>query len=185
MCILSIQFDETGVNMDTLILYKLIILYMLDRVNDYPLTNSQITSFLQDHGYTGLFNIHESLSELIDKGFITVNTVRDIQHYTITDSGEEALYYFENRISKSIKQEILEFFEQEKIKLKNENETYADYYGNESGDYTVECYIKDRRETLVDLKMTVPTKNLALSICDKWPEKSKAFYEYMISELWN
>ncbi len=170
--------------MDALFLYKLIILYMLDRVNEYTLTNTQITSFLMDHGYTNLFNIHESLSELIDKGFVSVNTIRDMHHYTITDSGEEALYYFENTISKPIKQEILEYFQQEKINLKNENEVYADYYGNETGDFTVECFIKDRHETLVDLKMTVPSRSMALSICDRWRDKSKAFYEYMIQELW-
>ena len=36
-------------------LYKLIILYMLDRV-DFPLTNSQISSFLLDRGYTNFQN---------------------------------------------------------------------------------------------------------------------------------
>ena len=32
-------------------LYKLIILYMLDKV-DFPLTNSQISEFVLDKGYT-------------------------------------------------------------------------------------------------------------------------------------
>ena len=73
-----------------LMLYKLIILYMLDRIDEYTLTNSQITSFILDKGYTNLFNIHESISELIDKGFISVSTIRNTQHYQITNLGEEA-----------------------------------------------------------------------------------------------
>ena len=89
-----------------LMLYKLIILYMLDRIDEYTLTNAQITSFILDKGYTTLFNIHESLSELIDKNFISVTTIRKTQHYKITNLGEEALLYFENRISNNIKQEI-------------------------------------------------------------------------------
>ena len=35
-------------------LYKLIILYMLNKV-DFPLTNSQISEFILDEGYTTYF----------------------------------------------------------------------------------------------------------------------------------
>ena len=73
--------------MDALFLYKLIILYMLDRIDEYTLTNTQITSFILDHNYTTIFNIHESLSEMISSGFISVNTIRDTQHYKITNLG--------------------------------------------------------------------------------------------------
>ena len=36
-------------------LYKLIILYMLNKV-DFPLTNSQISEFILDEGYTTYLN---------------------------------------------------------------------------------------------------------------------------------
>ena len=167
-----------------LMLYKLIILYMLDRTDEYTITNSQITDFIMDKGYTGLFNIHESISELIDKEFISVTTIRNTQHYRITNLGEEALLYFENRLSNSIKQEILDYFKAEKINLKNESEIYADYYYNENQEYTVECVIKERRDTLIDLKLNVTSKTLARSICDNWRAKSTDVYQYLINELW-
>ena len=97
-----------------LMLYKLIILYMLDRTDEYTITNAQITNFILDRNYTTTFNIHESLSELIDKNFISVSTIRNTKHYQITNQGEEALSYFENRISNTIKQEIREYFKKEK-----------------------------------------------------------------------
>jgi len=165
-------------------LYKLIILYMLDRIDEYTLTNSRISSFILDKGYTNLFNIHESLSELINEGFISVSTIRDTKHYKITNLGEEALLYFENRLSNSIKQEILDYFKAEKINLKNESEIYADYYYNENQEYTVECVIKERRDTLIDLKLNVTSKTLARSICDNWRAKSTDVYQYLINELW-
>ena len=37
-------------------LYKLIILYMLNKV-DFPLTNSQISEFILDEGYTTYFKL--------------------------------------------------------------------------------------------------------------------------------
>ena len=42
-------------------LYKLIILYMLDKV-DFPLTNAQISGFILDKGYTTYFKLQQALS---------------------------------------------------------------------------------------------------------------------------
>lgn len=168
--------------MEGLFLYKLIILYMLDRT-EYTLTNSQLCNFIIDKGYTTTFNIHEAISELIDSGFISKSTIRDTTHYQITSLGEEALSYFENRLPYAIKQDILDFFSQEKLNLKNESEIYADYYFNDNREYTVECVIKERNETLIDLKMSVPTKSQAVSICDNWREKSAEVYSYLINHL--
>ena len=50
-------------------LYKLIILYMLNEV-DFPLTNSQISEFILDEGYTTYFKLQQALSELLESGFI-------------------------------------------------------------------------------------------------------------------
>ena len=46
---------------DTLSLYKLIILKMLEQV-EYPLTNSQITEFILDKEYTNYFTVQQALS---------------------------------------------------------------------------------------------------------------------------
>lgn len=170
--------------MEALLLYKLIILFMLDRT-DYTMTNSLISDFVVGKGYTNLFNLHETLSELIDNDFISTDTIRDTIHYKITNSGEEALSYFENRLPYAIKQDILEYLSAERINVKNESEIYADYAYNESNWYTVQCVIKDRRETLIDLKFDVPTKSQAETICNNWRGKSSEIYEYMINQLWS
>lgn len=48
-----------------LTLYKLIVLYMLDRV-DFPLSTSQISEFVLDKGYTTYFKLQQALSELME-----------------------------------------------------------------------------------------------------------------------
>lgn len=170
--------------MEGLLLYKLIILFMLDRT-DYTMTNSMISDFIVGKEYTNVFNLHESLSELIDSDFISTDTIRDTIHYKITNSGEEALSYFENRLPYAIKQDILEYLKAEKINVKNESEIYADYYYNDANWYTVKCIIKDRRETLIDLKFDVPAKSQAECICNNWRAKSSSIYEYLINQLWS
>ena len=50
-------------------LYKLIILYMLSRI-DFPLTNSQISEFVLEQGYTNYFKLHQILGELVEDRLI-------------------------------------------------------------------------------------------------------------------
>lgn len=169
--------------MEGLLLYKLIILFMLDRT-DYTMTNTLISNFIIEKGYTNMFNLLEALSELIDNNFISTDTIRDTIHYKITDSGEEALSYFENRLPYAIKQDILDYLKSEKINVKNESEIYADYYYNDMNWYTVQCIIKDRKEVLMDLKFDVPTKSQAETICNNWRSKSSSIYEYLVNQLW-
>lgn len=169
--------------MDNLFLYKIMILYMLDRIDSYTLTNTDVLDFIVSKGYTNAFNVHESLSELLDKGFISVNMIRNTAHYQITSEGEEALFYFENRIPNTIKQEILEYFKSIKKQLKNESEIYADYKINESGEYTVMCIIKERKDTILDLEMVVPTKEMAVQMCDNWRSKSAKIYSGITASL--
>lgn len=166
-----------------LVLYKLIILYMLDRV-DFPLTNAQLSQFIIDRGYTNFFNLQESLHQLIDDGFISSTMIRNTSHYQSTPEGREALAFFENKLSEGIKQDILTFFNEEKINMKNEMELQADYYPTSRGEYTVVCTINDRSDTVLELKMNVPSKNQAIAICDAWPEKSTSTYQYLLKNLW-
>ena len=44
---------------DTLMLYKLMVLYMLNKV-DFPLTNSQVSEFILDKGYTNYFRLPQA-----------------------------------------------------------------------------------------------------------------------------
>ena len=169
--------------MEALLLYKLIILFMLDRTDD-AMTNTIISDFVVGKGYTTLFNLHETLSELIDNHFISTDMIRDTIHYKITDPGEEALSYLENHLSYEIKQDILEYLKASKISVKEESEIFADYYNNDNNWYTVQCVIKDRKETLMDLKFDVPSKSQAETICNNWRSKSSGIYEYLINQLW-
>ena len=90
---------------DPLTLYKLIVLYMLDRVT-FPLTKAQISDFIQEKEYTNFFTLQQVISELIDSGLITARSVRNRTHLVITDEGRETLHFFENRISDAIRQDI-------------------------------------------------------------------------------
>ena len=83
---------------DTFTLYKLIILYMLDKVS-FPLSNAQLSEFILEKEYTDYFTVQTALSELNETGFLRMSTVRNTSLYHITEEGRKTLSYFQNRIS--------------------------------------------------------------------------------------
>ena len=76
---------------ETYTLYKLIVLYMLDKV-DFPLTTSQISEFILDKGYTSYFRLQETLSELTDSGLLKVETTHNRTLYHLTENGAETIH---------------------------------------------------------------------------------------------
>ena len=93
---------------EPLTLYKLIILYMLEKV-DFPLTNAQISGFVLDKGYTNYFHLQQAISELIDSNLIEAKTIRNSSYFQITEQGEQTLSYFGDQISDGIKADISAF----------------------------------------------------------------------------
>jgi len=156
---------------------------MLDRSDIYTLTGKQINDFIISKGYTNAFNVLESISELLDKDYISSTSVRNTTHYKITNTGEEALYYFENRLPNTIKQDILEFFKAEKIHLRNESQIYSDYYQNETGEYTVVFNIMERNYNVLKIELNVPLKSMAEEMSKNWSSKSTDIYSYIINTL--
>ena len=102
---------------ETMTLYKLIILYMLDKV-DFPLTNAQISEFILDKGYTNYFKLQQALSELADAELIREETTHSRTLYHLTGDGAQSIQYFRNKISRPIQEDIDNFLRDKKYELK-------------------------------------------------------------------
>ena len=167
---------------ETYTLYRLIVLYMLDKV-DFPLTNTQITNFILEKDYTSYFTIQQTFSELLDSELITAESTHNNTLYRITDAGKQALDFFGNKISLGIKSDIAEYFSDNHYELKNETSIVADYYKTTNGDYAVRCQIKEKERSIVDLTITVPTKEQAQAVCSNWAEESDNVYGLLMDQL--
>lgn len=167
---------------EPLTLYKLIILYMLEKV-DFPLTNAQISGFVLDKGYTNYFHLQQAISELIDSGLIKAKTIRNSSYYQITDRGAQTLSYFEDQISNEIKKDISDFFRENIMQMREELSAVADFYKSDMEGYHVRCRLKKKDFTMVDLTIAVPTKEAASAVCINWKEKSQDIYENLIEFL--
>lgn len=168
---------------ELLTLYKLIILYMLARV-DFSLSRIQINDFLLEREYTTNFlNIQQAIGELIDDGLIVSQSIRNRSYLSITDEGRKMLNFFQNDIHHGIRKDIDRYLKENAFELRNENSVLADYQKSSSGEYEAHLIAKEKGVTLIDLTISVPTEETAAAICDHWMEKNQEIYQYLIGEL--
>ena len=137
---------------------------MLDKVA-FPLTQSQISEFILDKEYTNYLTLQQILSELIENNLVTAHTTLNRTQLTISEEGKDTLGFFEGRIGDAIKKDVLEFFKKNSMELRNEVSVVSNYYKTINGDYEAVLCAKDRDTTLVEIKLSVPTPQIASSIC--------------------
>ena len=135
-------------------LYKLIILYMLNKV-DFPLTNSQISEFILDEGYTTYFKLQQA----------------------------QTIHFFKNDISPAIQEDIDTFLKEKQYELKNEVAVKSDYYRNSNMEYSVRCQVIEHDTPLIDLTLSVPTQAEAETIANNWAKKNQEVYALIMSNL--
>ncbi len=167
---------------DRLSVYKMMILYMLNKV-DYELSESQMSEFLMGRDYCNYFSFQESITELTNSGFITPKTVRNSTYYSIDQVGMETLSYFGNDLSENIKNDIDEYLADNKIKLRTRSEVLSDYKKNDRGKYEVSLSLTDNGIPAAAITLYVDDEKTAIHICDGWREKSSDVYSDLVYKL--
>lgn len=163
-------------------LYKLIVLYMLEKL-DFPLTNGQISEFILDKGYTNYFTLQQALSEMVETGFIREETTHNRTLYHLTDEGLETIQFFKNNISPAIQKDVDTFLAEKRYELKNEVSVKADYYQSSNLEYNVRCQIFENDVPLIDLTLAVPTEEAATTIANNWTRKNQEVYAQIMTSL--
>ena len=167
---------------ESMMLYKLIILYMLDRVN-FSITNNELTRFIVEKDYATYITVNEALADLIEDKYIDVSEEHNSFLYRITPLGHEALSYFYTKISLAIRDEIDAYLSEQDYQLREMVSTSADYYEEKKNEFVVDLSITERESELIHLKLLVPSEFAADSICNHWKDRSSDVYDYLVSTL--
>ena len=163
-------------------IYKLTILNMLDKV-DFPLSNTQLTDFFLEHAYTDYFRVQQVISDLLDAELIRTESTHNNTHYYITAAGKETLNLLKDKISDAIELDIINYFAENKLELRNDNSIIADYYRTPNRDFAVRCQYRQKDTNLIDLTLTVKTKEQAEAICNNWKKQNEEVYMYLMDIL--
>lgn len=168
---------------DSLAIYKLIVLYMLDKV-EVPLTKAQIYDFVLQREYTNYMTLQTAMAELQDMRMVTAESYRNRTHLKLTDVGRETIQFFGKDINENIRKDIDEYFNEMEVKLKNELSIVANYdKSTETGEWEAHLVAQDKGVKLIDITMSVPIEETAAEICDNWSKKNQEIYQYLVKQL--
>lgn len=178
--------------MEPVAIYKLIILYMLDRAGG-ELAMPRTSSFLIENGYaTNFESLVQTYEEIERNGFVEERQAGGRTFLQITASGEETLGFFSDQLSDSIKKQIRSYLTGIGREVANEELVYGEYYRSTYGDYTVHLVVKERIQTAPGQNLTQPVLSADVSVPDEvtakravanWKDRSSKIYRTLLETL--
>lgn len=167
---------------DVVLLNKLMILYLLNRVK-FPMTQSQVSNFMLEKDYMSYMNFQSAMADLIEDEMIYAETFRNRTHLSITKEGEECLAFFEKRISDPIKEDVDQYVRENEMQMKDEVSVLSHYYKSVSGEYEADLIAREKDAILLEIKIATPDAETASAVCARWQESNQEIYQMLAMKL--
>jgi DNA-binding PadR family transcriptional regulator len=162
---------------------KLLLLYLIDKM-DLPLSRSQITDYVREAEFMDYFTLSQTLSDMVENGFLENTVENNTTRYSITGDGQTMLEYFEKHIPVSIRTMINGYVHNNRRNIKKEYEMTATYFPNaENDEFVVKCGVYEDERTLLELAISVDTRDQAKLIQTNWKANAKFLYGRIIEAL--
>ena len=155
---------------------------MLNKV-DFPLTTSQISEFVLTEGYTDYLKLQMALSDMVESNLLIIESTHNRTLYYLTNEGSATIALFEDNISPAIQSDIDHYLKHRYFDLKEESGIKSSYHQKANGEYLVHCQIIENGASLIDLKLTIPTKKEATALASNWNRKGQQLYTSLLMEL--
>ena len=177
-------FTDRRIDMlhETVLLYRLTILYILHRVN-YPISNNSLSNFLLRDDFTDYFNLQQLIGELIDDGYVAKEEYHGKTLYSITESGEAVLSLLSRELSSAIKADVDKYLTDHKMELRDDISVRSNYYQNDINHCTASMFIEEAGEKLLELNILTSSQAEAEKLCSKWMSSGPRLYPMIMNEL--
>ncbi len=161
---------------------KIILLYSVDKAN-MPVSNLQITKIVIENRIMNYFVLQHFLTDLCENSYLQLEKKDNHTYYTITDGGKELLEYFTDIIPKGIKKRIDDSIYSLRRSKKYETVVAADYTALNENEFIVNLDISEDDFKLIELSISVGSRENALQICSHWKKNSQEMYSEIIESL--
>ncbi len=165
-------------------LYKLIILYFLNKTNQ-PMSNAIISDFILDNGYTDYFSIQQTLTSLTADKMITAEQTYSACYYTITSTGQEMLELFITKLPDDTKFQIDNYMKDNMERILEETTIHIDFTQINQNEYLAKGSVIERGSVIMEMSLSVPTEENAAKACKRFKEKSAEIYSFLVKTLLN
>jgi hypothetical protein len=163
--------------------HKLILLFLLYQI-DMPLSTAQLIDFAVEGEYMDYFACQQYITQLVDAGMLESGSADgNTTLYSITADGEEALRLFSKQIPFSKREAILKYISDNKKRIKREFEVVANYFPNGEDDYVVKCGVYEDDTALMEISVSVVSKEHAKRIKRNWKENVTQLYGTILSVM--
>lgn len=154
---------------------KLIVLYIVSRLNK-SITNLQMVDFVLEATGIDYFTLQDILLQLKNNGFIDLFYEEEVRYYKITDEGRKMLESLKSIIPDFIILRIDEKVEDSEKAIKQKSVVFADFAPEGRNAFMVKCKISEGGKKLIEINLSVPTREQAIEICNKWYESPSKYY---------
>ncbi len=169
------MFPETETDFSK-IQHKVIILYLVEKM-DIPMTKGQIEQFILEEGILNTLMLSEYLNELTEAGYLEKTLDNNTTRYTITEEGLLTIDLFLKDIFQSTRNKVLKYVAENRKSVKQDFQTIANYFfDHKNNEYIVKCALYEDEMMLMELSVSVVTKQQAVDICTNWRTNVSTLY---------
>lgn len=160
---------------------KLVILFVFDKMS-IPLSEATLLDICSsDNAWLSYMECKQYLAELIETNLIYRMPKGDM--LGITQDGISCLSLFVTRIPASIREDIVQYARENRMRFKKRQAYFCDYSKNADGTYTVIMRINNDIGTIMELKLVVANRQLAKYLYKSWVDKASTAYSLIHDTL--
>lgn len=160
---------------------KLLMLYAINLLG--PVTNEQALRFFVENDYMDYIDLQLSLAELADGGLLLMSAEPLGRTYSLSGLGKDAVRFFQREVPASRLASVDERYPQWRETFVRESRVFADYDRGPAGDMVVRLAARENGVLLFEMNISVPGKNEAKAVCDRWQERSDEIYAQVMRLL--
>lgn len=163
---------------------KLIVLYIINKLNK-SVTNLQMVDFVLEVTGIDYFTLQNILFQMKVNGFIDIFYEEEVGYYKITDEGKEMVDSLISIVPEFIISRINKQLKESTKKINQKSVVYADFFPDGEDNFMVKCKISEGGKKLIEVNVSVQTREQAIDICNKWYESPSKYYLEIIKLLSN
>lgn len=162
---------------------KLTVLYFLRELS-VNLTKEQIVTFSAAYDLIPYFELHSAIYELEEEGFLAAVPRPYGQTYCLTPKGEETLEMFVERLPQSMRDDITDYADacREKLRLETQFSTAVEKVGTGSA-CRLTLRAMEQQGDILQLSILLPDNATASRAASLWPERAETIYKSILTEL--
>ena len=161
---------------------KVLLLFFFNRVK-IPVSNMQLTRIMLENRFMNYFLLQQSVSEMQQDKLIVTETKDNIDYYSLADEGHKMLDMFIDLVPLGIRKRLDENIDTIRSAMRLETSVIAEYTLENENEYEVKCRIVEDFNPLIDIRLSVGSREDARSICKNWKTHAKEVYPQVIGVL--